>query len=92
MSETTPTPPETLKIATLNDVLPLDALALVGTVETPTETRSLLRHRGGRIEMVKVGDRIGGREVVAIETAALILAREGQTERLEIPARERGAA
>lgn len=87
VTETTEIPPETLKAATLEDVLPLSRLTLVGTIEAPGETRAMIRHGSGRVEIVGVGDTVGRARVVAIETSALIVTRAGQAHRLEIPER-----
>ncbi|RLJ41515.1 hypothetical protein BCF46_2474 [Litoreibacter meonggei] len=88
MTETTETPIEALKAATEENTLPMAQLALLGTVETPGETRALLRHGNNRVEIVRIGDVIGGRKIVAIETSAVIFARKGVAERLEIPERD----
>lgn len=87
MAETTQTPPKALRAATIQNALPLRQLALLGTVETPGETRALVRLGTGRVEMVRPGDKVGGREVLAIERGALLISRAGAgaAQRLEVP-------
>lgn len=87
MTETTETPIKALQAATAENTLPMAQLALLGTIETPGETRALLRHGSSRIQIVGTGDMVGGRKVVAIETGAVIFADGGNAERLEIPER-----
>ncbi|SHE66463.1 hypothetical protein SAMN05444273_102202 [Litoreibacter ascidiaceicola] len=87
MTETTETPIEALKAATEENTLPMAQLALLGTVETPGETRALLRHGNKQVEIVRAGDVVGGHKIVAIETGAVIFDRNGTADRLEIPER-----
>jgi len=83
--DVTETPTETLETATERDTLPLEILTLIGTFVRPDSSDALIRRGNGRIERVRMGDRLGWRRVAAIEPGALILTRNGDTHRLSIP-------
>ena len=72
--------------ATLKGEIRLDQLVLIGVFGTEEERRAMVRHASGRIETVTMGARVGGRQVVAIDTDAVLLQTSSGTTRLEMPA------
>lgn len=85
MAQETDTPQETLAAATTKNALPLNGIALLGTFEKPSGPEALVRYSNGRVEMVGIGDKIGWRQVVAIDSGTLVLMRNGEALRLSMP-------
>ena len=71
--------------ATEKNTLPLDDLALIGVFGPSNDRRALLRHASGRIEQVRPGARVNGRQVIAIDADALVVRVAGGTRRLKMP-------
>lgn len=84
MSDTTETPKATLDAATERDALPAARLTLLGTLQGPDAARALVR-LGNSVMTVRVGDELGAATVMAIDEAAILLARGGRQERLALP-------
>lgn len=72
--------------ATTKAALPLDQTALVGTLIRPDNRIALVRHPGGRIERLSVGDRLNGGTVTAIGEGELHLATAGKAVVYRLPA------
>lgn len=85
MPDATQTPPEISRAATLDNALPLDRLALLGTFGTEGQMRALFRLPSGRIRGVAPGDRIKGARVAAVAAGHVILERGGETEAFALP-------
>ena len=60
-------------------------LVLLGTFGTQNAPSALVRLPGGKVKTVSVGDRLSGATVMAIDTAELTLARNGQAQKLRMP-------
>ncbi|EPX81891.1 type IV pilus biogenesis protein PilP [Salipiger mucosus] len=60
-------------------------LIVLGVFGASDDMRALLRLPNGRVTQVGRGDRVGGRQVVAIGEDGVVVSRSGRTERLEIP-------
>ncbi len=73
------------KLATVDNELALNKLALIGTFGTETNRRALVRHSTGRVETVKMGERVAGSRVVAISQDTLFLKSGSKTRKLEMP-------
>ncbi|MCB1342803.1 MAG: hypothetical protein KDK24_17385 [Pseudooceanicola sp.] len=78
-----PTSPAT--IATEKAALNLRETALLGTLTGANDRKALIRHPGGRIDKVSLGDRVAGATVTAIGDGELHLTRNGQTKTLTLP-------
>jgi len=85
MAQETDTPRETLAAATTENALPPDGIALLGTFEKPSGSEALIRYDNGRVRKVGIGDTIGRRQVVAIDSGTLMLMRDGKALRLTMP-------
>ena len=88
MSEPTPAqqiPAQTEAAATDENALPLDKLALIGTLNGPSGPAALLRLRRGTIRRVTPGDRIDGAHVRAIGEGEIVLERRTGSQRLSMP-------
>jgi Tfp pilus assembly protein PilP len=85
MDDTTPTTPKTQAAATLEDLLPLDGITLLGTVVAGEASRALIRAGTGRISQIRPGDRIGQATLVGIEPGLIHLTRNGEAQRLAMP-------
>jgi hypothetical protein len=72
--------------ATEKNKLQLRDLSLIGVFGTSNDRRALVRHASGRIERVRPGERLNGRQVIAIDGNALLLRAGRGTRRLEMPA------
>lgn len=83
--DTTPTTPKTQAAATLEDLLPLDGITLLGTVVAGDASRALIHAGNGRISQIRPGDRIGQATLVAIEPGLIHLTRNGKAQRLAMP-------
>ena len=72
------TPAQVAHSATTAARLPSGGVMLIGVFGPQSAPRALLRLPNGRTETVKVGDRVGSHQVVAIDTARIALARNGR--------------
>ncbi|NDR54983.1 hypothetical protein [Aliiruegeria sabulilitoris] len=72
--------------ATQKNEIELDRLALIGTFGTDAERHALVRHSSGRIEKVKMGEKVAGRRIVAIGNGEMFLQTGSGTRKLEMPA------
>lgn len=79
------TPAETAKAATIANALDSRQTTLIGTVTRPETRFALIRHPGGRISRLSVGDPLDGATVTAIDDGTLLLSRKGITETLTLP-------
>lgn len=82
---TTPSTEKTQTAATLEGLLPLDGITLLGTVVAGDASRALIRAGNGRITRVRPGDRIGAATLTAIEPGLIHLTRDGAAQRLAMP-------
>lgn len=82
----------TADFATQTGLLPLRSLQLIGVAGSEDDRRALLRSSAGEIWQVRVGDSVGRRTVVAMDTEAVILSRNGASETLQMPGLPRVAA
>ena len=80
-----PTRASVARRATVENALRLNQLSLVGVFGAEGARRALVRLPSGRFEKVKVGDRIDGGRVRAIDDGRLIYARGGRNVALEMP-------
>ena len=80
-----PTRASVARRATVENALRLNRLSLVGVFGAEGARRALVRLPSGRFEKVKVGDRIDGGRVRAIDDGRLIYARGGRNVALEMP-------
>ncbi|HSG57012.1 MAG TPA: amidophosphoribosyltransferase [Paracoccaceae bacterium] len=83
--DTTPTTPKTESAATLEGVLPLHGITLLGTVVAGDASRALIRAGDGTITQVRPGDRIGQATLLVIEPGLIHLSRDGETQALAMP-------
>ncbi|MDX1820701.1 MAG: hypothetical protein ACU0A4_06525 [Paracoccaceae bacterium] len=83
--DTTPTTAKTQSAATLTDRLPLDGITLLGTVVAGEASRALIRLGNGRVQQLRLGDRIGDATLAAIEPGLIHLTRKGEAQRLAMP-------
>lgn len=72
--------------ATEKGKIRLDSLSLIGVFGTETSRHALLRHPGGRVEKVRMGERVGPSKVVAISRDTVFLSSGSKTSKLELPA------
>ncbi len=77
--------PKVAAAATQKNEIRLDRLALIGTFGTDENRHALVRHASGRIEKVKMGERVAGRRVMAIGKGEIFLKASSGTTRLEMP-------
>ena len=61
------------RAATVVDVLPLDQMALVGTIVKPDGAQAILRNGIGYIRLVSVGDTTLSGRITAIDERSVIL-------------------
>ena len=80
-----PTRASVARRATLDNVLALNRLSLVGVFGAEGARRALIRLPSGRFEKVKVGDRLDGGRVRAIEDGRVIYVRGSRAVALEMP-------
>ena len=80
-----PTRASVARRATVENALRMNRLSLVGVFGAEGARRALVRLPSGRFEKVKVGDRIDGGRVRAIDDGRLIYARGGRNVALEMP-------
>ena len=80
-----PTRAEVAREATMEDVLRLNRLNLIGVYGGGSDRRALLRLPSGRFVKVQVGDRVDGGQVAAIGESELRYVKGGQNITLTIP-------
>ena len=61
------------QVATVVDVLPLDQMALIGTIVKPDGTQAILRNGIGYVRLVSVGDTTLSGRITAIDEQSVIL-------------------
>jgi hypothetical protein len=71
--------------ATMENVMSLREINLIGVYGTPNDRRALVRLENGRYVRVSVGDSLDGGQVAAISDNSLNYVRRGNTITLEIP-------
>ncbi len=81
--EGTPTPARVLDLATQKASLP--KLTLIGTFGSLIEPGALIRDSRGRIQRVKLNDKISDGIVAAIGDDSLVLAQRGRAITLTLP-------
>lgn len=79
------TPRSVADAATMQDVMALREINLIGVYGTPNDRRALVRLANGRYVRVSVGDSLDGGQVAAISDNALNYIRRGRTVTLQIP-------
>ncbi|MCD1626363.1 hypothetical protein K7H22_10205 [Seohaeicola saemankumensis] len=83
--KTTPTTEKTQTAATLPQLLPLDGTTLLGTVVSAEASRALIRLKSGKVQQLRLGDRIGDATIAAIEPGLIHMIRNGEAHRLAMP-------
>jgi hypothetical protein len=78
-------PRNVAEAATMENVMALREINLIGVYGTPNDRRALVRLGNGRYVRVKVGDSLDGGRVAAIGDDALNYVRRGRTVTLEVP-------
>ncbi len=79
------TPRNVAETATSSANLPISGPILLGVFGNEQAPEALVRLPGGRLDTVSLGDRVSGREVVAIDETRIALARNGKATWLELP-------
>lgn len=83
---TNETPVEVARHANIPDVLPLDALTLIGVFQSAETMSALVRLPTGDIQRVIPGNRVANRIVTALSDDSMILTdRHGTTAVLTMP-------
>lgn len=88
----TETNPITAEMATRKGALPLNKRSLIGIVGSTDARRALIRHAGGKIETVTVGDTLAPGTITAISEDAVMIDGWRGTTRLTIPEAKAPAA
>jgi hypothetical protein len=78
-------PRSVAEAATMENVMALREINLIGVYGTPNDRRALVRLENGRYVRVSVGDTLDGGRIAAISDDALSYVRRGRTITLEIP-------
>jgi hypothetical protein len=78
-------PRSVAEAATMENVMALREINLIGVYGTPNDRRALVRMENGRYLRVSVGDSLDGGRVAAISDTALSYVRRGRTITIEIP-------
>ncbi len=81
-----PTSANVARTATIENGINLRETSLIGVFGTPGDYRALLRQRGGKYQMLEVGDRIDGWTIVAIAESEVRLKKGSKTKTLKLPA------
>jgi hypothetical protein len=81
-----PTSANVARTATIENGINLRETSLIGVFGTPGDYRALLRQRGGKYQMLEVGDKIDGWTIVAIAESEVRLKKGGKTKTLKLPA------
>lgn len=85
MSNETETPQETLAAATIEEVLPIHRMTLLGTFDKGDTLSALIRTPDGAIHMLRPGDTLGNATVTAIDMGVLRLSVGAHSARLTMP-------
>jgi Tfp pilus assembly protein PilP len=85
MSNETDTPQETLAAATIEEVLPIHRMTLLGTFDKGDTLSALIRTPDGDIHMLRPGDTLGQATVTAIEMGVLRLSVGAHSTKLTMP-------
>ncbi|WP_420860270.1 hypothetical protein [Marivivens marinus] len=80
-----PVPGGVARAATEDNVLRLRDINLIGVSGSSSNRTAIVRLSNGRIEVVRVGDRLDGGQVSAISDTALSYVKRGRTITLEMP-------
>jgi len=80
-----PTRASVAKRATIRGAINLSRLNLIGVYGTPARRSALLRLPNGRFVKVKIGDRVEGGQIAAINTSSLSYVKSGRNRVLKIP-------
>lgn len=81
-----PVPDKVADLATTEHAIETGSFNLLGLFGSADAMRALVRLPGGRIKTVEPGSKLpGGRQVVAIDTTGVMVARRGQTRRFDMP-------
>ncbi len=81
-----PTSANVANTATIENGINLRETSLIGVFGTPGDYRALLRQRGGKYQMLEVGDKIDGWTIVAIAESEVRLKKGSRTKTLKLPA------
>lgn len=81
-----PTSANVARTATIDNGINLNETSLIGVFGTVGDYRALLRQRGGKYKMLKVGDKIDGWSIVAISESEVRLKKGSKTKTLKLPA------
>ncbi|MCF6445174.1 hypothetical protein [Nereida sp. MMG025] len=79
------TPSSVARNATLKNEINLRRINLIGVYGKTSSRRALVRLKNGRYVRVKVGDRVDGGRVAAINQSELRYVKRGETIRLKVP-------
>ena len=85
VNPTLPTRTSVAKQATLANAIRLDQLNLIGVYGSPSDRRALIRLPSGRYLKVKVGDRVDGGRIAAIQASRLQYVKGGRSYDLTLP-------
>ncbi len=85
MGSSAKTPKNVAHHATKTDVLPHSGPVVIGIFGATNTPEALIRLPSGRVRRVKTGTRLAMGEIVAIDSKGLLVQRNGQSRRLEIP-------
>jgi len=81
-----PTSANVARTATIENGINLRETSLIGVFGIPGSYRAMLRQRGGKYQMLEVGDKIDGWTIVAIAESEVRLKKGGKTKTLKLPA------
>ncbi len=82
---TAPTPKSVARQATVKNAVALNRVSLIGVYGTSNQRRALVRLPSGRYVKVKVGDRLDGGRVAAIDQSQLRYSKGGRNVTLKMP-------
>lgn len=80
-----PTTASVARQATVDNVINLRRVALIGVYGTASKRRALVRLPSGRMNMLKVGDRLDGGQIATIGDSDLRYIKKGKSILLELP-------
>lgn len=82
---TSTTPRTVAKAATVENALPRNSTSLLGVFGPESNMQALIRLSSGRTKRMRIGGRISGNRILAIDKNGLLLENAGKTQRLAIP-------
>ncbi len=85
VAPTGPIPGGVARAATMENVMHLREVNLIGVFGRPNDRRALVRMANGRLQRVGVGDTLDGGQVVAITDNSLNYVKRGRTITIAIP-------